>query len=393
MFETLLTAHAANPETEEVGFFQVQRRRRRPERTAGVPRGRHARQRHERGRLAVHRARRGHLVQGDGDEGLDAAVLLRDPPLDAGQDQGQVAPMPSVLPEGGAGGSRPGGRRRRRRRPSRSSIGAPTARAADAARVDRRRAGALERRAERARRHPRHPASSPARRSSTVTYRTLRAAGAARRRPRRHQRIAGPLLVAARATARSTSRTSTGCGAPSTHALPRRRLPAAVRWRLHPRLLGQRRQRKAGRETPTPFTPAASRRACGPTTTTRPRWSRRSPAACTPPSRSRPSPARADREFVSFFAQFGTLHRLTRAFVGNTPVFHARVGDRIQWDVSRWATTFTPSTSTGTVARPGGVPRTPDARSRGVLPRALARGPARAPGCTTATWRATWRRA
>jgi len=41
-----------------------------------------------------------------------------------------------------------------------------------------------------------------------------------------------------------------------------------------------------------------------------------------------------DREFVVFFAQ--TLSFMTidgRAFVGNTPVFHARVGDVVQWDV------------------------------------------------------------
>ena len=41
-----------------------------------------------------------------------------------------------------------------------------------------------------------------------------------------------------------------------------------------------------------------------------------------------------DREFVVIFApmkQFQTIDG--RAFVGNTPVFHARVGDRVQWDV------------------------------------------------------------
>ncbi|MBS1870582.1 MAG: multicopper oxidase domain-containing protein [Actinobacteria bacterium] len=41
-----------------------------------------------------------------------------------------------------------------------------------------------------------------------------------------------------------------------------------------------------------------------------------------------------DREFVVFLAQ--TLGFMTidgRAFVGNTPVFHARVGDLVQWDV------------------------------------------------------------
>ncbi len=41
-----------------------------------------------------------------------------------------------------------------------------------------------------------------------------------------------------------------------------------------------------------------------------------------------------DREFVVIFApmkQFQTIDG--RAFVGNTPVFHSRVGDRVQWDV------------------------------------------------------------
>ena len=41
-----------------------------------------------------------------------------------------------------------------------------------------------------------------------------------------------------------------------------------------------------------------------------------------------------DHEFVVFFEQ--TLDFMTidgRAFVGNTPVFHAKVGDLVQWDV------------------------------------------------------------
>jgi FtsP/CotA-like multicopper oxidase with cupredoxin domain len=41
-----------------------------------------------------------------------------------------------------------------------------------------------------------------------------------------------------------------------------------------------------------------------------------------------------DREFVVYFMQ--TLSFMTidgRAFVGNTPIFHARVGDEVQWDV------------------------------------------------------------
>jgi FtsP/CotA-like multicopper oxidase with cupredoxin domain len=41
-----------------------------------------------------------------------------------------------------------------------------------------------------------------------------------------------------------------------------------------------------------------------------------------------------DREFVVVFAPFGKFQSIDgRAFVGNTPVFHARVGERVQWDV------------------------------------------------------------
>jgi FtsP/CotA-like multicopper oxidase with cupredoxin domain len=43
---------------------------------------------------------------------------------------------------------------------------------------------------------------------------------------------------------------------------------------------------------------------------------------------------RPDREFVSFLAQFGDYSSINgRAFVGNTPVQRAKVGDRVQWDV------------------------------------------------------------
>jgi FtsP/CotA-like multicopper oxidase with cupredoxin domain len=41
-----------------------------------------------------------------------------------------------------------------------------------------------------------------------------------------------------------------------------------------------------------------------------------------------------DKEFVVIFAPMGQFQTIDgRAFVGNTPVFHARVGDRVQWDV------------------------------------------------------------
>jgi len=47
-----------------------------------------------------------------------------------------------------------------------------------------------------------------------------------------------------------------------------------------------------------------------------------------------PNEEAPDREFVVYFSQ--TLDFMTingRAFVGNTPVFHAKVGDLVQWDV------------------------------------------------------------
>jgi FtsP/CotA-like multicopper oxidase with cupredoxin domain len=41
-----------------------------------------------------------------------------------------------------------------------------------------------------------------------------------------------------------------------------------------------------------------------------------------------------DREFVVFFeSQLGFMTINGKAFVGNTPVFHAKVGDLVQWDV------------------------------------------------------------
>jgi manganese oxidase len=41
-----------------------------------------------------------------------------------------------------------------------------------------------------------------------------------------------------------------------------------------------------------------------------------------------------DREFVVVFMEMGDFQTIDgRAFVGNTPVFHSRVGDLVQWDV------------------------------------------------------------
>ena len=41
-----------------------------------------------------------------------------------------------------------------------------------------------------------------------------------------------------------------------------------------------------------------------------------------------------DREYAVVFAEMGELQTIDgRAFIGNTPVFHARVGETVQWDV------------------------------------------------------------
>jgi FtsP/CotA-like multicopper oxidase with cupredoxin domain len=41
-----------------------------------------------------------------------------------------------------------------------------------------------------------------------------------------------------------------------------------------------------------------------------------------------------DHEFVTVFAPMGQYQTVNgRAFVGNTPVYKSKVGDRVQWDV------------------------------------------------------------
>jgi FtsP/CotA-like multicopper oxidase with cupredoxin domain len=49
---------------------------------------------------------------------------------------------------------------------------------------------------------------------------------------------------------------------------------------------------------------------------------------------TRPKDPKPDREFVVFFAAHGGLSAINgRAFIGNTPTFHARAGELVQWDV------------------------------------------------------------
>jgi FtsP/CotA-like multicopper oxidase with cupredoxin domain len=50
---------------------------------------------------------------------------------------------------------------------------------------------------------------------------------------------------------------------------------------------------------------------------------------------------RPDREFEVVFSSFGKFMAIDgRAFVGNTPVFHARVGQLVQWDVMAMGSDF-----------------------------------------------------
>ena len=79
-----------------------------------------------------------------------------------------------------------------------------------------------------------------------------------------------------------------------------------------------------------------------------------------------------------------------RAFVGNTPVFHARVGDLVQWDVIAMGDDFHTFHVHGhrwRVARARPSTRRPSARRRASASAGARTPPAR--GCTTATWRAT----
>jgi FtsP/CotA-like multicopper oxidase with cupredoxin domain len=48
-----------------------------------------------------------------------------------------------------------------------------------------------------------------------------------------------------------------------------------------------------------------------------------------------------DREFVTVFAPVGEFQGINgRAFVGNTPIYRARVGERVQWDVIAMGSEF-----------------------------------------------------
>ena len=104
--------------------------------------------------------------------------------------------------------------------------------------------------------------------------------------------------------------------------------------------------------------------------------------------RDEPAP---DREFVVYLSSqlgFNTING--RAFVGNTPVFRAKVGDLVQWDVLAIGTTSTRSTSTAT-AGSGETGRRGTRRSLGPAESFRVRWRETPPGrgSTTATSRTT----
>ena len=102
-----------------------------------------------------------------------------------------------------------------------------------------------------------------------------------------------------------------------------------------------------------------------------------------------------DREFVVVFAPMGSFQTIDgRAFVGNTPVFHSRVGDTVQWDVMAMGSEHHTFHVHGHRWKaPDGSDRdTADGRPRRVVPRSAGRRRTPARGSTTATSSPTWRR-
>ena len=89
-------------------------------------------------------------------------------------------------------------------------------------------------------------------------------------------------------------------------ALPRRPVPAGLGRRLRPGFSGRDGDVMPGQTWTYRLTAAPTRRACGPTTTTRRRCTSRSPAGCSGCSRSSAATsARRDREFVVVFSPMG----------------------------------------------------------------------------------------
>ena len=185
-------------------------------------------------------------LQGDGQEGLDAPVLLRSPPVDAGQDHGQVAARFRSIARGLAAAALP----------ALAAVLAPGRRARrDPRRVGRGRPADLERRPQRPRRdarddvHPR-PDDLP-HRGLPPLHQGLAQAGHARLRaprgrdpahrpadPRARRRQAADPLQEPRHAARRAA----------LDALPRRRVRALVRRHLPAVPLRQGRRGDAGQD-------------------------------------------------------------------------------------------------------------------------------------------------
>ena len=168
---------------------------------------------------------------------------------------------------------------------------------------------------------------------------------------------------------------------PALDALPRRAVPAQLGRRLHARLLGPRRQREARPDLDLQARAGEDSAGVWP-------YHDHSPSmddsiaggmygdALDPRAGTSGRPTASSWSSSRRWHDFMTIDG--RAFVGNTPVFRAKVGQLVQWDVMAIGTTSTPSTSTATAGSTRTARRrTRDGRPRGELPRPLARGRAR----------------
>ena len=175
-------------------------------------------------------------------------------------------------------------------------------------------------------------------------------------------------------------------------ALPRRALPVRLGRRVHPGLLGAGRERQAGRDVHVPVRGRAerARRVAVP----RPLAlddgvDRGRPVRRALDPRAGRGPPRTASSSSTSSAQLGFNTINGRAFVGNTPVFSAKVGEVVQWDVLAIGERLPHVPRPRSPLAAGGrhPARHAGDRAGGELPRPLARGHARARGCTTATSR------
>ena len=185
----------SNEETEERRLLPGQRRRRRPERPAGVLEVDSSATTTTAGRLrSSSRPTRARPFKVTAHEGLHALLLLRDPPLDAGQDQGQLATRcDRSRPCGGAGATFARGL-------AAIVLPALAARARPLSRLRRVAARVGRRRAKR--------------RGTPCPTRATRSTARASTRPRRRSRRSS--------TAATRAAGSSRCGSPTRPAPPRR---------------------------------------------------------------------------------------------------------------------------------------------------------------------------